>query len=69
MAEETSSLPQKRYAMVRTQEWKFLLSESRPPELYQMNGGWVETRSVADRPEFAAARREWERCLRSFGSW
>ena len=69
LAEETSSLPEKRYAMARTREWKFLLSESRPPELYRMNDGWVERENVADRPEHAAIRRDMEQRLRAFWKW
>lgn len=37
-------------AMARTQDWKLILNESRPPELYRMNGGWIEPENVADDP-------------------
>ena len=69
LAEETSSKPENRYAMARTHEWKFLLSESRPPELYRMSDGWVERQNVAGQPEYASVRRDMEQRLRSFWRW
>ncbi len=69
LAEETSSLPQFRNAMIRTREWKFILSESRPPELYHMNGGWVEPENVADAAGNAAVRRNLEGRLKSWWKW
>jgi hypothetical protein len=69
LAEETSSGSRNRYSMMRTREWKFLLSESRPPELYRMNDGWVERENVADRPEHAPVRRQMEQRLRAFWRW
>jgi arylsulfatase A-like enzyme len=69
LAEEASSDAANRYAMIRTREWKFLRSESRPPELYGMNGGYVERENVADRAEYAAVRRDLEQRLRAFWRW
>ncbi|HTM50504.1 MAG TPA: sulfatase-like hydrolase/transferase [Bryobacteraceae bacterium] len=69
LAEETSSGSGNRYSMMRTREWKFLLSESRPPELYRMNDGWVERENLADRPEHAPVRRQMEQRLRAFWRW
>jgi arylsulfatase A-like enzyme len=69
LAEETSSDSKNRYAMIRTHEWKFLRSESRPPELYRMNGGWIERENVADRPEHATVRRDLEQRLHAFWRW
>lgn len=42
--------PDHRTVMARTKEWKLILSETRPPELYHMAGGWTERRNVADDP-------------------
>ena len=69
LAEENSSDSKNRYSMVRTHEWKFLLSESRPAELYRMNDGWIERENVAERAEHAAVRRDMEQKLRSFWRW
>lgn len=69
LAEETSSHAQYRNSMIRTREWKFIRSESRPPELYRMNGGWVEPENVVDRPENAAIRRDFEQRLTTWWQW
>jgi hypothetical protein len=34
--------------MARTFDWKLILNETRPPELYHMAGGWIEKEDVAD---------------------
>jgi hypothetical protein len=39
--------------MARTKEWKLILNESRPPELYRMNGGWIELENIANDPAHA----------------
>lgn len=36
--------------MARTRRWKLILNETRPPELYRMDGEWVERENVADKP-------------------
>ncbi len=69
LCEETSSSSKNRYSMIRNHEWKFLLSESRPPELYRMNDGWIERENVADRAEYASVRRDLEDRLRGFWRW
>ena len=69
LAEEMSSDSKNRYSMARSREWKFLLSESRPPELYRMNGGWVEQENVAEKAEYAPVRREMEQKVRAFWQW
>ena len=55
--------------MIRTWEWKLLLSESRPPELYRMNGGWIERKNVADEKENAGVRRDLETQLTRWWQW
>ncbi len=69
LVEEVSSHADHRNSMIRTRDWKFLLSESRPPELYRMNGGWVEPENVADRAENAAIRRALEQKLSHWWQW
>ena len=69
LAEEVSSHAQYRNSMIRTRDWKFILSESRPPELYRMDGGWVERENVADRSENAAVRRDMEERLTKWWKW
>ena len=49
---------------VRTREWRFVLNESRPPELYRLDGGLYETENVADRAEYADVRRSLEQRAR-----
>jgi choline-sulfatase len=69
LAEETSSQVQFRNAMIRTREWKFILSESRRPELYRMNGSWIEPENVADVAGHAAVRRTLEQRLKTWWKW
>lgn len=61
--------PAHKTAMVRTREWKMVLSETRPPELYRMGAGWVERENLAGAPGAAAARRELEQKLAKWWKW
>jgi|GEM_PF-899050 len=45
--------PEHRTAMARTKDWKLILSESQPAELYHMNGGTIERENVADDSRYA----------------
>jgi hypothetical protein len=60
---------QYRQAMIRSQEWKLLMSESRPPELYHMNGGWIERENVFNNNSFANVRRDLEKRLKEWWQW
>jgi arylsulfatase A-like enzyme len=40
-------------AMIRTKDWKLILSETRPLELYHMNGSWTEKENIANNPDYA----------------
>ena len=40
-------------AMIRTKDWKLILDETRPAELYHMKGGWIEKENVASDPAYA----------------
>ncbi|MBI1353319.1 MAG: sulfatase-like hydrolase/transferase [Acidobacteria bacterium] len=56
-------------SMVRTPEWKMVMTETRGPELYAMNGGVVEKKNVADKKEHAGVRRKLEKELDGFWKW
>lgn len=68
LVEDGSDQPDHRMSMLRTQEWKFILNESRPPELYRMDEG-VERQNVADLKEFAGVRRDLEQRLAAWWKW
>lgn len=55
--------------MVRTQKWKCILSESRPPELYKMSGTCVEKDNVADEKAYAPIRKSLEQDLLATWKW
>lgn len=67
--EDGSDVLQHRQSMVRTREWKLILSESRGPELYRMNGGWTEQANVAGQKEFASVRKDLEQRLTAWWRW
>jgi arylsulfatase A-like enzyme len=69
LVEDGSDELQHRQSMIRSREWKLLLSESRPLELYCMNGGWVEPRNVAGEKEHAGVRKELETRLTRWWQW
>ena len=58
-----------RTIMARTRDWKLILSETRPPELYAMEGGTVERENVAGRPETAEIQRRLEAEIRGTWTW
>ena len=64
-----SGQPKYRTAMIRTNEWKLILNETEPTELYHMNGGWIERENVAEKEEFGAIRRNLERRIKSIWKW
>ncbi len=43
----------KRTAMVRNLNWKFIQTDGYPSELYRMNGGWIERENLAEKSEYA----------------
>ena len=69
LVEDASDEPQHRQSMIRTSEWKLILSESRPPELYRMNGGWIEPQNVAGNNEFTSVRADLEKRLTQWWRW
>ncbi len=56
-------------AMARTRDWKLILNESHPPELYYMDGGTVEKKNVIDEPGTRQIRQELESKIQSTWSW
>lgn len=60
---------EERTAMARTQNWKFILNESRPPELYHMDKGWVEQKNLSDRSNHRDIRRKLESRITSQWKW
>ena len=61
--------PEHRTVMARNNDWKLILSETRPPELYNVHGGAPERENVIDRPEAAPVRRELETEARHLWTW
>lgn len=58
-----------RTVMARTKNWKLILSETRPPELYHMEGGWTEKENVADDPAYAEVLSSLKAKLDKVWSW
>jgi hypothetical protein len=58
-----------RTVMARTREWKLILDETRPAELYRMDGGWTEKENVAGRKEFTGIRKKLERRVQTTWKW
>ena len=52
------TIPASRTIMARTRDWKLILSETHPPELYHMGTGWTERNNVAKNPQYADIRRD-----------
>jgi choline-sulfatase len=58
-----------RTSMIRTPEWKLVMTETRGPELYHMNGGVIEQRNIADKAEHASVRASLEKQLTQWWQW
>lgn len=58
-----------RTSMIRTREWKMILSETRPAELYRLNGGYIERENVAQSAQAAGVRRGLEQRLQQWWKW
>ncbi len=56
-------LPNHDIQMIRTKEWKLILNESDPPELYHLNGGFIEERNVIDEKQYTNTRKQLEKEL------
>jgi arylsulfatase A-like enzyme len=56
-------------SVIRTREWKMILSETRAPELYRMDGGYIERENIAGSPQAAGVRRNLEQRLRQWWKW
>ncbi len=55
--------------MARMSQWKLILNESRPPELYNMADGWIEKENLADKPDFNKVRRAPEARIKNVWKW
>jgi len=55
--------------MVRTSQWKLILNETRPPELYKMADGWTERENLAEKRDFRGVRRSLEAKIRDVWKW
>lgn len=55
--------------MARTNEWKLILNETRPPELYHMAGGWIERENVAGEREHRKVRQSLEQNIGEVWRW
>jgi hypothetical protein len=61
--------PSHRTSVVRAREWKMILSETRAPELYRMNGGYIERENIAGSAQVAGVRRGLEQRLQQWWKW
>ena len=55
--------------MIQTHEWKFILNENDPPELYRTEAGMAERENLASRSEYAQARKGLEKRLNEWWQW
>jgi len=60
---------ERKTVMARTREWKFIRSETRPPELYHMNGGWIEKENVVGQRRHRKVRQTLERQVQELWPW
>ena len=66
----SSMRPMHRTKMVRTQEWKFILNETEPPELYRLADARPrERQNLADSAAHASTRRDLETKLGAWWGW
>jgi arylsulfatase A-like enzyme len=61
--------PKLRTKSIRNRKWKLIMSESRPLELYHMDGGHIERENVAKKTEFTDVRGKLEKRLRDWWPW
>lgn len=67
---DPSMRPMHRTKMVRSREWKLILNETEPPELYRLAGiGPRERENLANSAEHAGVRRALERKLEPWWRW
>ncbi len=58
-----------RSVMARNEEWKLILNETQPPELYRMAGGTVESENVAEEAAHREVRQALEDKARRLWAW
>ena len=67
--ENLSWKPQYKTAMARTRNWKLILSESHEPELYQMNGGYIERQNVYGQKQYSEIAEKLEQEIKAHWEW
>jgi hypothetical protein len=58
-----------RTVMARTRNWKLILSESRAPELYKMDGGHVERENLYGQAQYRQVAQELEQNIKDIWDW
>ncbi len=66
---DQSGKPDYKTVMIRTNEWKLILNETEPPELYHMDGGWIERKNMAEKKEFASVRKSLGKKIETVWKW
>lgn len=61
--------PQYKTAMVRTRDWKLILSESHEPELYHMNGGTIERQNLYEQKQYREIFEKLEQDIKTHWEW
>ncbi len=61
--------PDHRTSMLRTMEWKLILNETAPPELYRMNGTWIERENLAGKKPYVKVQKTLEERLGREWAW
>jgi arylsulfatase A-like enzyme len=61
--------PHYKTAMARTREWKLILSESHEPELYHMDGGYIERQNVYGLEQYRAIADKFEQEINAHWVW
>ena len=66
---DAAGIEKNKTIMARTKDWKFILNETRGPELYKLDGDTVERENVVGKPEHQSVRKELEAVVRQAWTW
>ena len=61
--------PQYKTAMARTRNWKLIKSETHPPELYHMNGGYIERENLYGQDQYKEISEKLEQKIKNQWEW
>jgi hypothetical protein len=61
--------PQYKTAMARTRNWKLIKSETHPPELYHMNGGYIERENLYGQDRYKEISEKLEQKIKNQWEW